>query len=123
MFWSDVTITSNPDCSASLRSSLFSSWSGHRISAKVYTSCLSRKRRTPTGTFFSNRMRNAVTLGVSQNRLGTIRRNFKPFRDFADAHAIVEVIDNRVDRHPRTAQHRLLLIHVTSEVNAPLTAT
>ena len=68
-------------------------------------------------------MRNAVTLGVSQNRLGTIRRNFKPFRDFADAHAIVEVIDNRVDRHPRTAQHRLLLIHGTSEVNAPLTAT
>jgi hypothetical protein len=38
-------------------------------------------------------MRNAETLGVCQNRLDAIRRNFKLFRDFVDAHAVVEVID------------------------------
>ena len=56
-------------------------------------------------------MRNTMTLGVSQNRLDTIRRKFKLFRDFSDAHAIVEVIHNRGDRHPRTAQHRSAALH------------
>src|SRR5271157_3960537 len=78
---------------------------------KVRTSCWDRKRRTPTGTFLSNTMRHAVTLGVGQNRLDTIRRNLKLFHDFGDAHAIVEVIDNRIDRHPRTAQHRSAALH------------
>src|ERR1019366_1829678 len=81
------------------------------ISTKVRTSCSDRKRRTPTGTFLSNTMRNAVTLGVSQNRLDTIRRNLELFYDFGDAHAIVEVIDNRVDRHPRAEQHRSAALH------------
>src|SRR5579863_2953682 len=51
-------------------------------------------------------MRNTVTLGVSKNRLDTIRWDFKLFRDLADTHAIVEVVDSRADRHPRTPQHR-----------------
>jgi hypothetical protein len=59
----------------------------------------------------SNTMRNAVTLGVSQNRLDTIRPNLELFRDFGGAHAIVEVIDNRIDRHPRTARHRSAALH------------
>jgi hypothetical protein len=37
-------------------------------------------------------MRNAVTLGVSQNRLDTIRRNLELFHDLGDRHAIVEPI-------------------------------
>lgn len=49
----------------------------HCISTNVRTSCPDRKRRTPTGTFLPNRMCNAVTLGVSHNRLDAIRRNFK----------------------------------------------
>jgi hypothetical protein len=51
-------------------------------------------------------MRNAVTLGVSHNRLDVFRREFELFRDFGNAHAIVEVIDNCVDRHPRASEHR-----------------
>ena len=43
-------------------------------------------------------MRNAVIPGVGQDRLDTVRRNLKLFYDFGDAHAVVEVIDNRVDR-------------------------
>src|ERR1035441_7037443 len=111
MFWSDVTITSKPDASAALSSSPFSSCGCHRISTKVRTSCMDRNRRTPTGTFLSNTMRNAVTLGVSQNRLDPVRRNLKLFHDFGDAHAIVEVIDNRVHRHPRSEQNGSAALH------------
>jgi len=39
-------------------------------------------------------MRNAVTLRVGHNLLDVLRLNFKLFRNFSDAHAIVEVIDN-----------------------------
>ena len=56
-------------------------------------------------------MRNAVTLGVCQNRLDGVRRNFKLLRDFGDAHAVVEVIDDRVDRQPSTAQDRSAALH------------
>ena len=42
-------------------------------------------RRTPAGTFLSNKMRNAVTLGVRQYRLDAIRRDFKLFGNFRDA--------------------------------------
>ena len=68
-------------------------------------------KSAPTGAFLSNTMSNAVTLGVSQNRLDTIRPNLELFRDFGGAHAIVEVIDNRIDRHPRTARHRSAALH------------
>jgi hypothetical protein len=86
-------MTSNPAASPALRSSPFSSWGRHCISTTVRTSCPDRKRRTPTGTFLSNRMRNSVALGVSHNRLDAIRGQFKLFGDFGNAHAIVEVID------------------------------
>jgi len=56
-------------------------------------------------------MRNAVTLGVRQDFLDTFRRHFKLFRDFGDAHAIVEVVDDRTYRQPRTAQHRSTAVH------------
>ena len=55
-----------------------------------------------------------MTRSVSQNSLNTIFRNFKLFRDFGHAHTIIEVIDNRVDRHPRTAQHRGTALGLTS---------
>src|SRR5580704_3686627 len=58
-------------------------------------------------------MRNAVTLCVTQSHLDAIRSNFKLLRDFGDAHAIVKVIDNGVDRHPRTEQHRLAAMHLS----------
>jgi len=64
-----------------------------------------KKSSTPTGTFLSNRMRNAMALGVSQNRLNRILRHFELFRNSRSAYTMVEVIDNRVYRHPRTAQH------------------
>ena len=56
-------------------------------------------------------MRKAVTLGVSQNRLDSFGRDFKLFCDFSDADAIIEVIDNGVDRHPCTTQHRGAALH------------
>ena len=56
-------------------------------------------------------MRNAVTLGVRQNCLDTIRGNVKLLRNFGDAHPLIEVIHNRVDVHPRTAQHGNTALH------------
>ena len=50
-------------------------------------------------------MRNAVTLGVRQYRLDAIRRDFKLFGNFRDADAVVKVVEDRRDRHPRTTQH------------------
>src|SRR5579863_1854777 len=78
----------------------------HPVSMKVRTSCLDKKRRTPTGTFLSNRMRNAMALGVAHNCLDAILRNLKLLRYFRDADAILEIIDNCADRHSRTSQHR-----------------
>jgi len=49
---------------------------------------------TTTGTFLSNRMRNAMALCVSHNRLDAMGRQFKLFGDFGNAHTKVEVIDN-----------------------------
>ena len=46
-----------------------------------------------------------MALGVSQNRLDLFGRDFKLFGDFSGAQAVVEVIHNGVDRHPRAAQH------------------
>ncbi len=63
------------------------------------------------GTFLSNTMRNAVALGVRQDGLDTIRRNLELFRDLGDAHAVVEVIDNRIGWHPRAAQHWSAPLH------------
>jgi hypothetical protein len=48
-------------------------------------------------------MRNAVTLGVRQNRLYEIRPNLKLLRDFGNTYSILEVVDNRIDRHARAA--------------------
>ena len=78
---------------------------GPPISTTVRTSCLSKKRRTPTGTFLSKRTRNAMTLGVGQNCLDTILGHFELFRYFGHTHAVAGVVDNRVHRHPRAAQH------------------
>ena len=47
-----------------------------------------------------------MALCVRQNRLHAIGRQFELFGDFGGAHAIVEVIDNGIDRHTRFAQHR-----------------
>jgi len=47
-----------------------------------------------------------MTRRVSQNRLNTFRQYLELFRDLGHAHAVVEVIHNRVDRHTRTAQNR-----------------
>jgi hypothetical protein len=59
----------------------------------------------------SNRMRNAMTLCVSQDRLHKIRRYFELLGDFIRTQAVVEVIDNRADRHTCTAQHRRAALH------------
>src|ERR1039457_6981735 len=79
----------------------------------VRTSCVTKEAAHSDRNVFilSNRMRNAMTRSVSQNSLNTIFRNFKLFRDFGHAHTIIEVIDNRVDWHPRTAQHRGTALH------------
>ena len=47
-----------------------------------------------------------MAFGVSHDRLDAIRRQFKLFGDFGYAHAIVKVVDDRADWHPRTAQTR-----------------
>jgi len=67
--------------------------------------CFGKKRRTPTGTFLSNRMRNAATFGVGQDRLDEVLRNFKLLRDFSDAHTVVEVINDGTDRQSGGSQH------------------
>jgi hypothetical protein len=56
-------------------------------------------------------MRNAVTLSACKNRFDTIPLNLELFHDFGDAYAIIEIIDNRVDRHPRAQQHRSATLH------------
>src|SRR6266568_548243 len=61
--------------------------------------------------FYQIRMRNAVTLGVSQDRLDLFRRDFKLFCNFSSADATIEVIDDGVDRHPSAAQHRSAALH------------
>jgi len=66
-------------------------------------------------------MRNAVALCVRQNRLDAIGRQFKLFGDFGDAHAIVEVIDNRVGWHPCAVQHGSAALH--SRLDFRLTGT
>ncbi len=58
-----------------------------------------------------------MTLGVSQNRLDAIWRNLKLFCDFRDAHANVEIIDNRIGRHSRTAQHRSATLHARFDLD------
>src|ERR1700722_9943857 len=117
MFWSDVTSTSNAAVSAIFSSSPFSSCGGQPISTTVRTSCPARNRLTPTGTFLSNRMRNATALGVSQNCLNGILRHLELFRDFGHAYAIIVIIDNRVDRHPRAAQHGSAALHERVHLN------
>src|SRR5471030_420946 len=62
-------------------------------------------RRTPTRTLLSNRMRNAMALGVGQNGLYAILRHLELLRNFGHAYTIIVVIYNRADRHPGTAQH------------------
>ena len=47
-----------------------------------------------------------MPLSVGDNGLHTILRKLELFGDFGHAHAIVVVIDDRTDRHPRAAQHR-----------------
>ncbi len=47
-----------------------------------------------------------MTLRVSENCLNAVWRKFKLFRDLGDTHAIVEIVDNRVGWHARTAEHR-----------------
>jgi len=44
-----------------------------------------RKRRTPTGTFLSNRMRNAVALGVSEDGFDAPDRQLELFGDLRGA--------------------------------------
>jgi hypothetical protein len=117
MFWSDVTITSNPAASPIFRSSPFSSCGCHPRSTNLQTSCPDKKRRTPTGTFLSNRMRNSMALGVIENRLYLIGWQFKLLRDLGHANAIVEIIDNRTHRHPRPEQYRRAAMHLRLHFN------
>jgi hypothetical protein len=79
--------------------------------------CFGKKQRTPTGTFLSNRMRNAVTFGVGQDRLDDVLRNFKLLRDFSDAHTEVEVINDRTNRQSSGAQHRGAALHAWLDFN------
>jgi hypothetical protein len=65
----------------------------------------------------SNTIRNAVNVGMSQNRLDTIQHDLKVFRDFGDAHSIVAVIDNRIYRQSRTAQQMSAALHARLDVN------
>src|ERR1022692_1933641 len=114
---SAVTITSNAAISAAFKRSPFSSCGGQLISTTVRTSCPARKPRTPTETFLSNKMRNAMALGVRQNRLNTILGQLELLRDFGHAYAVVEVIDNRVDWHSRAAQHGRAAQHARVDFN------
>jgi hypothetical protein len=64
-----------------------------------------RKKTTPTGTFLSNAMRNAMTSCVRQNGVNRVCGKLKLFRDFGHAYAVVKIIDNGLDRHPGSAQN------------------
>ena len=61
-------------------------------------------------------MRNAMALSVSQNRLNAILRYFELFRDFGHAQAMLEVIHNRADRHPRTAEYRRTALYARIDI-------
>src|ERR1700722_982731 len=83
----------------------------------VRTSCSRRKARTPTGTLLSNRMRNAMTLGVCQHRFDTIRRYLKLLGNLRDAYAIGKVVDDRADWHPSTTQHGSAALDIRIDLN------
>jgi hypothetical protein len=53
-----------------------------------------------------------MALGVIEDRLYLIGRQFKLLGNLGHAYAIVEVIDNRIDRHPRTAKHWRPAMHL-----------
>ena len=50
-------------------------------------------------------MRNAMVLSVENDCPYPVLRNFKLFRNFGDAHAVGEIIDNRAGRHPGANQN------------------
>ena len=63
------------------------------------------------------RMRSATTLGAGQDRLDAILRNFKLLRDFGDADAIIEVVDDRPDRQPGATQYGSAALDVRIDLN------
>jgi len=69
------------------------------------------------GTLLSNRMRNAMTLGVSQDLLDTILRDLELFGDFSDAHAVIEVIYHCTDWHASASQYRSAALHLRIDLD------
>ncbi len=53
-----------------------------------------------------------MALGVIEDGPYLIGRQFKLLGNLGHANAIVEVIDNRIHRHPRPAQHRRPAMHL-----------
>src|SRR6185503_4112530 len=56
-------------------------------------------------------MRNAVTLGVSENRLDAIRRQLKLLCNFWHGQAVIEIVNDGAHGHTSTAQHRRAALH------------
>ena len=100
-----------------MRSSPFSICGGQLISITVRTSCKARKARTPMGTLLSSRMRNAMTVGVSQDCLDLALWYFELLGNFGDAQAIVEVIDNRTDGQSSAAKDRASALKLWVDLN------
>ena len=65
----------------------------------------------PIGTFLSKTMRNAVTLGVGQNRLDLILGDLELFGNFGNPYPIIEIVDNRAHGHPSTLKHGSAALH------------
>jgi hypothetical protein len=65
-----------------------------------------RKWRTPSGTFLSNRTRNAMALGVRHNRLNLRWRELELLGNLDHSQAVVEIIDNGVNWHTSSAHNR-----------------
>ena len=74
--------------------------------SKVRTSWPVTKRRTPTGTFLSNTMRNAVALGLGHDGLDRFDRYFKLLRYLGDTDAVFKVVDNGSNRQTGAPQER-----------------
>jgi len=56
------------------------------------------------GTFLSNKMCNAMALGVYDHSFHLLGRKFELLRDFRDGQAIIEIIDYGIHWHTRSTQ-------------------
>ena len=71
------------------------------ISRIVRISCPGRSRRRPMRTLLSNSFRNAMTVGVTQDRSYVHLRNGELLCNLGDTESILGIVHHGAHRHPQ----------------------